>query len=166
MNIFRFRDQLIEEYQSYVTSFIKIANPSISAFAEKCFSRGVLWPDPLIQLNPTCKPGKTIDDLTTEGILHPLCSEVFRRDKTEIPQSGAVLRLHAHQEEAIRKACERRNFVLTTGTGSGKSMAYIIPIVDRVLRDGSGKGIRAIIIYPMNASVQAVRTFHSSLDAI
>ncbi len=41
--------------------------------------------------------------------------------------------------------------MLTTGTGSGKSLAYIIPIVDFVLRQGSGKGIRAIVVYPMNA---------------
>ena len=41
--------------------------------------------------------------------------------------------------------------MLTSGTGSGKSMAYTVPIVDRVLREGSGTGIRAIIVYPMNA---------------
>lgn len=151
MNIFKFRDQLIDEYRSYVTSFIRIADPNINTFAESCFSRGSLWPDPLIQLNPTFKPGKTIDELTTEGILHPLCSDVFRRDKTVASGSGVVLRLHAHQEEAIRKAKEGRNYVLTTGTGSGKSLAYIVPIVDRVLLEGSGKGIQAIIVYPMNA---------------
>jgi ATP-dependent helicase YprA (DUF1998 family) len=41
--------------------------------------------------------------------------------------------------------------VLTTGTGSGKSLSYIVPIVDHVLRNGSGKGIKAIVVYPMNA---------------
>jgi ATP-dependent helicase YprA (DUF1998 family) len=41
--------------------------------------------------------------------------------------------------------------VLTTGTGSGKSLAYLVPIVDFVLRRGSGRGIRAIVVYPMNA---------------
>lgn len=44
-----------------------------------------------------------------------------------------------------------KNYVLTTGTGSGKSLSYIIPIVDFVLKNGSGKGIQAIIVYPMNA---------------
>ena len=63
MNIFKFRDQLIDEYRSYVTSFIRIADPVISRFAEGCFSKGALWPDPLIQLNPTFKPGKTIRDV-------------------------------------------------------------------------------------------------------
>mgnify|MGYP000748829652 CR=1 FL=1 len=43
------------------------------------------------------------------------------------------------------------SYVLTTGTGSGKSLAYFIPIVDYVLRHGSGKGIKAIVVYPMNA---------------
>ena len=45
--------------------------------------------------------------------------------------------------------------MLTTGTGSGKSLAYIVPIVDRVLRarqagDRQAR-VRAIIVYPMNA---------------
>lgn len=153
MNVFKFRDQLIEKYQSYVTSFINITDPEISTFSENCFARGALWPDPLIQLNPTFKPGKTIDELIDEGILHPQCSQVFRRGKTEMPGSGTTLRLHAHQEQAIRKAHEGqgRNYVLITGTGSGKSLAYMIPIVDRILRQGSGQGIKAIIIYPMNA---------------
>ena len=44
------------------------------------------------------------------------------------------------------------NYVLTTGTGSGKSLSYIIPIVDYCLRVGArNKRTKAIIIYPMNA---------------
>lgn len=42
-------------------------------------------------------------------------------------------------------------YVLTTGTGSGKSLSYIVPIVDYILKNGSGNGIKAIIVYPMNA---------------
>jgi len=106
MNIFNFRDQLIDKYQSYVTSFINISDPAISSFSDNCFARGALWPEPLIQLNPTFKPGKTIDELIDEGLLHPQCSQVFRRSKNEISESGVTLRLHAHQEQAIRKAME------------------------------------------------------------
>jgi len=47
--------------------------------------------------------------------------------------------------------------VLTTGTGSGKLMSYIVPTVDRVLREGSGNGVRAIVMYPMNALVNSQR---------
>src|SRR5439155_1679379 len=48
-------------------------------------------------------------------------------------------------------ARQGHNYVLTTGTGSGKSLAYIVPIVDYVLRHGTGGGIKAIVVYPMNA---------------
>lgn len=51
----------------------------------------------------------------------------------------------------MRTARAGHHYVLTTGTGSGKSLSYIIPIVDHVLRNGSGKGIQAMIVYPMNA---------------
>src|SRR5690606_13710060 len=48
-------------------------------------------------------------------------------------------------------ARQEYNYILTTGTGSGKSLAYIVPRVDHVRRRGSGKGIQASIVYPMNA---------------
>ena len=69
----------------------------------------------------------------------------------------ANLTLHKHQEDAIRTAQKGHNYILTTGTGSGKSLAYIIPIVDFVLRNGSGKGVQAIIVYPMNALANSQR---------
>src|SRR5205814_7652986 len=64
---------------------------------------------------------------------------------------GKPMRLYQHQADAIRRAQAGRNYVLTSGTGSGKSLAYIVPIVDHVLRHGSGRGIQAIVVYPMNA---------------
>ena len=42
-----------------------------------------------------------------------------------------------HQVDADEIAACRESYVLTTGTGAGKSMAYIVSIVDRVLREGS-----------------------------
>jgi ATP-dependent helicase YprA (DUF1998 family) len=151
MDVFNFRNQIIGDYRDYVSSFISINQPRLREFVNQSFSSGSLWPDPLIQLNPTFKPGKTIDALVAEGVLHDACKQVFRRGKTKIVGSGEELLLHQHQEDAIRKAGEGRHYVLTTGTGSGKSLSYIVPIVDQVLKNGSGQGIQAIIIYPMNA---------------
>ena len=101
-------------------------------------------------MNPSFQPGKWIDELVDEGVLHEECRRVFRIKK-EPAGEGAPLRLHTHQEEAVRIARTGNNYVLTTGTGSGKSLAYIVPIVDCVVRNGSGKGIQAIVVYPMNA---------------
>jgi ATP-dependent helicase YprA (DUF1998 family) len=151
MNVFDLRDRLVGDYASYTRSFIKIADQRISATVESALDAGAFWPAPLLQLNPTYLPGGTIDDLVKEGVLQQECSRIFRLDKTETDHTGKALLLHTHQREAILKAKEEKSYVLTTGTGSGKSLAYIVPIVDHVLRRGSGRGIQAIVVYPMNA---------------
>jgi ATP-dependent helicase YprA (DUF1998 family)/very-short-patch-repair endonuclease len=150
MNVFDLRDHLIDDYSEYISSFIEIRDPSIKEYVEQSVDEGLLWPDPLIQLNPTFEPGHWIDELADEGLLHKECKKIFRRKK-EILDYGEPLRIHKHQEDAIRVAKLGQNYVLTTGTGSGKSLAYIIPIVDAILRNGSGKGTQAIVVYPMNA---------------
>jgi ATP-dependent helicase YprA (DUF1998 family) len=65
---------------------------------------------------------------------------MFRIKATGEPERH--LRLHRRQAAAIEAASLGDSYVLTTGPGSGKSLAYIIPIADQVLRCGSGKGIR------------------------
>ncbi len=151
MHIFEFRNRLIDDYASYIKSFIQIRDPHIRSFVERQLQGGMLWPDPLIQLNPLFTPGASIDELVADGTLHRECARVFRKDKSEDDGLGRPLRLHRHQSEAIAIARKGASYVLTTGTGSGKSLAYIVPIVDSVLRHGSGKGIQAIVVYPMNA---------------
>ncbi|SMG37187.1 ATP-dependent helicase YprA, contains C-terminal metal-binding DUF1998 domain [Dethiosulfovibrio salsuginis] len=150
MDVFRFRDSLIDDYRSFVEGFINIREKRIRSYVEKEISQGLYWPDPLIQLNPAFKSGKSVEDLVEEGILHRECGNIFRR-KSHSDDSGELLRLYQHQEDAIRAALKGHNYVLTTGTGSGKSLSYIIPVVDHVLKKGSGRGVQAIIVYPMNA---------------
>lgn len=149
MDVFNLRQQLIRDYGEYATSFIEIKDEHIREHVQASFEAGAFWPDALIQLNPNFKQGASIDELVREGLLHSECGTIFRKGKTE--GLGKTLTLHQHQLEAIRVAREGHNYVLTTGTGSGKSLAYIVPIVDHVLRRGSGRGIQAIIVYPMNA---------------
>ena len=153
MDIFDFRSHLIAEYSAYINSFINVQDPRIRQYIQDSLQAGHLWPEPLIQLNPSFEPGAQIDDLVHSGILHPECSRIFQRgkDNPDTHGAGQPLRLHKHQTEAVHVARTGANYVLTTGTGSGKSLAYIIPIVDHVLRRGSGKGVQAIVVYPMNA---------------
>src|SRR5712691_1749524 len=151
MNIFDFRNQLIDDYASYIKSFIQIRDAQIGNYVRQKLQEGVLWPEPLIQLNPLFERGESIDELVAQGVLHRECARVFRKDKSENDDRGRPLRLHKHQSDAINVARSGPSYILTTGTGSGKSLAYIIPIVDYVLRNGTGRGIQAIIVYPMNA---------------
>jgi ATP-dependent helicase YprA (DUF1998 family) len=151
MDVFELRNRLVGDYASYTRSFIKISDERIREKVDAALNEGALWPEPLLQLNPTFLKGGTIEDLVTEGVLHPECSKIFCIDKSDTDHTGKPLILHKHQQEAIVKAKEGKSYVLTSGTGSGKSLAYIVPIVDHVLRNGSGRGIQAIVVYPMNA---------------
>lgn len=149
--MFDLRERLIEEYRSYSSSFVRIADPDLQAKFEAALDSESMWPHPMLALNPSFEPGGTVDDLTAAGTLHPDAAHVFRIAKTERDPRGRGLTLHRHQAEAIKAAQAGRNYLLTTGTGSGKSLAYIVPIVDHVLRTGSGQGPKAVVVYPMNA---------------
>jgi ATP-dependent helicase YprA (DUF1998 family) len=151
MDVFALRQRLVEDYAEYVGSFLEIADPRIRAEVEARLADGLLWPHPLIQLNPAFEPGETIDQLVDQGMLAPGCRDIFRMQKSDGDPAGRPLRLYRHQAEAIRVARSGEPYVLTTGTGSGKSLAYIVPIVDHVLRRGPGQGIQAVVVYPMNA---------------
>ena len=148
MNVFELRNAVVGEYQSYVSSFVHIRNVDIREYVQQHLNDGSFWPDPLVQLNPNFMPGGKIGDLVAQKLLHPDCAKVFTLQSTD---GRTPLHLHQHQRQAIELARQGQSFVVTTGTGSGKSLTYIIPIVDTVLRSGSGRGIRAIVVYPMNA---------------
>ncbi len=150
MNVFRLRDRLVREYSDFIRSFLTIRDERMRRMVEGELEQGLLWPEALVQLNPGFEMAETVDELVDDAVLHETCRRIFRI-KSEADPHGRPLRLYRHQADAIRMAPTGASYVLTSGTGSGKSLAYLIPIVDRVLREGPGKGIRAIVVYPMNA---------------
>ncbi len=154
MDVFAFRDELISDYGRFSRSFTTIRAEDIRRAVDGAYAGGRFWPAPLIQLNPNFVPGGYIDDLVSDGTLDEQCAKIFRIKNTS-DTFGKRLRLHKHQADAIEIARRRQSYVLTTGTGSGKSLSYFIPIVDDVLRRKKAgdpcKGITAIVVYPMNA---------------
>ena len=154
MDVFAFREQLVAEYERFSRSFTTIRSKDIRERLDEVYAEGYFWPEPLIQLNPNFEPGAFVDELVSQGTLDPECAEVFRIKKRD-DHGGQHLHLYQHQCEAIEAAKRGESYVVTAGTGSGKSLAYFIPIVDRVLRrkrvDRSGSRITAIVVYPMNA---------------
>ena len=141
---------VLGDYESFVQGFLNIKDPLVLAKVEREVENGLMWPEPWLALNPAFQPGGTVGELVDRGLLHKAAREIFRH-RTSIDLHGREIAFHQHQADAIEIAARRESYVLTTGTGSGKSMSYIVPIVDRVLREGSGRGVRAIVVYPMNA---------------
>jgi len=159
MDVFGVHGKLIDEYRSFTKGGTVIRDDRIAAFVDKDLEGKSQWPDPWLSLNPFFQGGGTVVELAGQKVLHEECARIFQARKTEggtVPD-GRPLTLHQHQREAIDAAKSGASYVLTTGTGSGKSLAYIVPIVNKVLheRDAEGpkaeKRVRAIIVYPMNA---------------
>ena len=88
--------------------------------------------------------GKSIVELVAEGVVHRELSKF------------TTFTLYAHQSQALElSAGKGRNIIVATGTGSGKTESFLLPIVDSLLKERDagtlGDGIRAIVVYPMNA---------------
>lgn len=153
MDVFQFRERLVSDYSDFTRSFTRIRANDIRTFVDYQYASQKYWPAPLIQVNPNFKPGLTVEQLTQAGALHRDCARIFRHGKSE-SSAGATLTLFKHQQEAISFAQSGSSYVLTTGTGSGKSLAYFVPIIDAVLKEkekDKAARTRAIVIYPMNA---------------
>ncbi len=64
MSIFDLRQSVIDEYSKYVQSFLSIADERVREFIEESLLKNqALWPDTLLQLNPSYEMASTIQDL-------------------------------------------------------------------------------------------------------
>ncbi|NTV65881.1 MAG: DEAD/DEAH box helicase, partial [Oscillochloris sp.] len=165
VDIFHLRQQIIDPYAAYTRSFLTIYDLTIQAYVDRALADGRLWPDALIQLSPAYDQAETVADLVRLTLLHPLCGDIFRSARNGALES---LRLFRHQKQAIDLAASGRNYIVTTGTGSGKSLTYIVPIVNHILSHTPEQGkVRAIIVYPMNALInsqaKAIERFFSNV---
>lgn len=147
MKAFEFDNDLIDTYARFSRSFSTIRAEDLRKEVEAEYAAGRFWPDSLLSLNPRYKQGPTVDELVASGDLDEATGRIFRF-------GSAPLRFHRHQAQSIAKVRMGQSFVVTTGTGSGKSLCFFVPIVDtivRALKQGSPRRTRAIIVYPMNA---------------
>lgn len=158
MDVFAYRDAVISDYRDFTTSFTNIKANDVKAFVDEKYEGGQYWPAPLIQLNPSFVAGSNVERLAADNVLHQECANIFRFGRDDKGSPGFTAQLHKHQQDAIGIAQEQESYVLTTGTGSGKSLSYILPVVDAVLKSKAKDpkpSIKAIIIYPMNALVNS-----------
>ena len=147
LDVFALRDSVVDEYKRFATSFTRIHAQDIHDQVAAIYAEERYWPEPLIQINPSYKRSTNVGTLVTSGVLDPVCADIFRAN-------GQPLSLYKHQEQAVALAAEGESFVVTTGTGSGKSLCFFIPIVSHVLdvqQTSAPRRTHAIVVYPMNA---------------
>jgi Lhr-like helicase len=154
MDVFQLDDWLIREYEAFSRSFVQIRSEEIRQKVDAGYAQRRFWPAPLLQINPHYKDGGSLKDLVGGTGLHPSTPEIFRDFRAKPSDPDQSVKLYRHQAQAIEIALSDKSYVVTTGTGSGKSLCFFIPIVDAILKakqENSAPRTRAIVIYPMNA---------------
>ena len=147
--------EIKDSYIDYITTTFDMDDAEYrKQFRQELEKDGMVARGPFLDIGGSFETGKTMEELIQTGSVSPLfrslepVTEKERELKLERP-------LYSHQEKAIQKAATGENLVVTTGTGSGKTESFLIPIINHLLRElevGTlSPGVRAIIIYPMNA---------------
>lgn len=141
--------EVLGDYRRYLKTLISPKDPAIAAEFNKAidttqtFAKG-----PYLQLTPPYAPSRSIKELVEEGVLCRSFAEMSQAFPLDRP-------LYQHQENALRKIRAGRNLIVSTGTGSGKTESFLIPIIDSLLREKESgtlrPGVRALLLYPMNA---------------
>jgi ATP-dependent helicase YprA (DUF1998 family) len=146
MDIFELHRRIMGDYASYIRSFVSISDEEMRKRVEQHLNDGHLWPEPLLTFNPSFAKVGRIEELVAAGVLAAPLGDAFRGYE-----------LFEHQLEAIQLGAAGNDFVVTSGTGSGKSLTYIAAIFDHLFKAGNPmpNGVTAVIVYPLNALVNS-----------
>jgi len=143
MNIFDIHSSVMKNYADYIQSFVNISDDEIREHVDNELKEGKLWPQPLLQFNPAYKLAGSADSFQDP----PLNREL----KTVLKN----YKLYQHQVEAIRLGLNNKDFIVTSGTGSGKSLTYITTIFQGLFNQPTSPGVVGVIVYPMNALINS-----------
>jgi superfamily II DNA/RNA helicase len=148
MNPIELASQIEERYRRYLKTTFYFKDPELRRSFEQALDSGHLSKGPYLEATPVFKRGQT-----PRGLFGDLLG--LQPDKGFLKAVQGDRPLYQHQEEAIRKAFEERNVVVATGTGSGKTESFLYPILLHLYQEFQagqlGSGVRALILYPMNA---------------
>ena len=148
----RTTDSIKQAYLRYLTTTFPLSDAALAEqFRQQLGEEDHFVKGPFLETTPPFQTGHSLNDLIDEGVL----AGSFQ----EIQSEGLPLdrSLYVHQEQAIRKiTTNRRHLVVATGTGSGKTESFLVPILNYLLRqkEETGRltpGVRALLLYPMNA---------------
>lgn len=143
-----FRNRLEQRLRLFTSSAAAVSAvhaPALSSAVQAKLSTYPLVKGPFVETLPDFEKGPSLEALVRAGEL----AEGWLAMAQHAP--GLFARpLHLHQSAAIGRT---DNYLVATGTGSGKTESFLFPLVDDILRQGDpGEGgVRAILIYPLNA---------------
>ena len=144
MNPLELADRLREDYRRFTWTTYPVADRGLRERLEHMVDEeSLLWHGPYLSVQPRFALDESLAGLA--GRIG-LPGEVV----TAFPQ---VDRLFKHQVQAIERIASGRHTLVATGTGSGKTEAFLIPLVAHAHQGRNRPGVKAIALYPMNALV-------------
>lgn len=141
---------IVADYERYLRSLLALRSEPLTRSLDRAIrAESTMVAGPILEGTPAYLRGASISELIEEGVL----PEGMRRlDSHALPIDRP---LYAHQEQAARKARRGRSLVVSTGTGSGKTESFLIPILASLCDESDRRpiqpGVRALLLYPMNA---------------
>lgn len=147
INPIHFASQVNKQFLDYQLTAFPLTDPDLAAQARANLHTGLghspLIRGPYVSLSKPFKQGRDLRELARQGVVHPV-----------LPGIAPYPMLFAHQDEALRQVNAGNHCLIATGTGSGKTEAFLYPILDHCLwlRDSDAPdGVVAVLVYPMNA---------------
>lgn len=142
-----------QSYRDYLATTIHFDNKDLQQQLEKILNtRGFLAKGPFLEAAPPYERAYSVRDLIVKG---DLCQSMLLLGGGDPALFDPDRPLYSHQARAIEKALAGNNFAVVTGTGSGKTECFLLPILNDILREfeqnGKSPGVRALLLYPMNA---------------
>lgn len=142
--------------QAYIESVYHFSNPQVVELRRRQLSeRGALCQDPFVESAARYQLGPRHAELALP--------EHLRRLFSDLTAAGLALRPYTHQAQALELTLgpARRDLLVNTGTGSGKTETFLHPLLGRIYDEAFGhparfkdtRAVRALILYPMNALV-------------
>lgn len=118
---------------------------------------GTICQPPIIEIVPKYHEKATLAEFCDkEGISKELND--FVNTGLFVNNSHQARRLYDHQYEALKDAhINRKHIVVTTGTGSGKTECFLLPVIADLIAESKNWGktrtraMRTMILYPLNA---------------
>lgn len=156
LNPIEVSEKIKDEFVSYLSTYFHIADENYAKqFVDKLNEKGVIAKGPYLDITDSFEVGENIETLISKGEMSPLFRELEKNISEKDKEIKLERNLYSHQEKAVLRANKNKNLVITTGTGSGKTECFILPIINHLFREKEksmlNSGVRAILIYPMNA---------------
>ncbi len=141
----------------------RIASKGLNAallrrLSEKPGQTDSLIADPIFEISRAWKPAdQTFDDLSGNLLDSRLVDALDGASAERMKREWSP---YQHQLQAWKAAKEGLSCLVSSGTGSGKTECFMVPMIDDLLREdvhGKLKGVRAIVVYPLNALIESQR---------